>query len=458
MKKVRLGNDIKIVWSVTGAQWVSADGLSASLYDRNDRQVPFDATITVDETTGGGTIEGTFYGKDQEYTGTYRLLLQMNKGKADMLTLDHIEVFQLVDVCSFGIVEGLDSDNLTTATVEVSDAVSTIIGNTDLSSFVTRAEFETALAGKQGTLTWDDAPTKDSDNAISSGVVFEALSAIKPLVVWNVGTLSTPSFTGRTWADLQSLVIGEGTTLLLRSDANGNEYYFRLIGRVTQGTALLEATFATHKADSTFIVYNLTNRNGAIQCSVTTITNSSYTKTQVDTLLLDKMDNVGIDSAPTSGSLHLVTSGGIYAALQNVQPQITIDPTPTMASPNPVSSGGVYAALQGVGGGNMQIVTEGSATTISPIADKYYVLTYDVETLTVNLPNLAAESSIKGFVLFFHVGTYQSITINPAASGQNVYYYDGFEFADDTTYEMNFVWNGAGWIVAYGIVSGYANS
>lgn len=185
---------------------------------------------------------------------------------------------------------------------------------------------------------------------------------------------------------------------------------------------------------------------------------SAGIKAAIDTAVSGRQPLLTFDSTPTASSTNPVTSGGVYAALQNVQPQITIDPTPTMASPNPVSSGGVYAALQGVGGGNMQIVTEGSATTISPIADKYYVLTYDVETLTVNLPNLAAESSIKGFVLFFHVGTYQSITINPAASGQNVYYYDGFEFADDTTYEMNFVWNGSGWIVAYGIVSGYANS
>lgn len=513
MKKVRLGNDINIVWSVTGAQWVSAEALSASLYDRNDRQVPFDATITIDETTGGGTITGTFYGKDQKFTGTYRLLLQMNKGKADMLTLDHIEVFQLVDVCSFGIVEGVDSDNLTTATVEVSDIVSTIVGNTDLSSYITRAEFEAGMATKQDELHYLTEDTDEGSASLSSGgaridvistedggttniegasveihdlsenngiavsgdgvavttgegndftyngVKVATIEDLSSMEVWNVGALSSPSFTGHTWADLQALVLGESTTLLLRGEeSHGYDLYFSIAGIVYQGETLLETTFIGQKSDKSQLILTLTNTNGSISCTPTNVINVNnsnfstfgYTKAQIDTLLLNKMDDIDIDSSPSSGSLHLVTSGGIYTALQGKQATLVVgtnlDNTPVSASNNPITSGGVYSAIQGLG--NMTL-SGASGTSLSAAVNTYYRFASAVTSLEIILPDMTGVTTAQGFVVHFSTGSSPSIIITPV-SGQPYYMYSGLSIVADKEYELNFVWNGAKWIIAYG--------
>lgn len=52
-------------------------------------------------------------------------------------------------------------------------------------------------------------------------------------------------------------------------------------------------------------------------------------------------EHVSVDSTPTENSTNLVTSGGVYAALQ--QRQMTFDNTPTANSTNPVTSGGIFA-------------------------------------------------------------------------------------------------------------------
>lgn len=46
----------------------------------------------------------------------------------------------------------------------------------DLSDFYTKSEIDTALAGKQPLLTWDNVPTSGSSNAISSGAIYNALT------------------------------------------------------------------------------------------------------------------------------------------------------------------------------------------------------------------------------------------------------------------------------------------
>jgi hypothetical protein len=515
MKKIRLGNDIQIIWSVRGAQWLDVEELDVSLLNKLDEEVQFIPSIEVDETTNVCTISGTFAGRNQKLTGTYRLLLQMNKGKADMLTLDHIEVFQLVDVCSFGIVEGLDSDNLTTATVEVSDIVSTIVGNTDLSSYITRAEFESALTTKQDELHYLTEDTDEGSASLSSGgaridvistdeggttnieganveihdlsenngiavsgdgvavttgegneftyngVKVATIEDLSSMEVWNVGTLTSPSFVGHTWADLQALVMGESTTLLLRGEeSHGYDLYFSIAGIVYQGETLLETTFIGQKSDKSQLILTLTDTNGSISCTPTNVINVNnsnfstfgYTKAQIDTLLLAKMDDIDIDPSPSSGSLHLVTSGGIYMALQGKQATLVVgtnlDNTPVSASNNPITSGGVYSAIQGLG--NMTI-SEQSGTTLTAALNTYYVYSSAVSTLAITLPSISSATAVSGFVVNLTTGDSISLTLT-AAGGETIKMYSGLSIAASKEYELNFIWNGSEWIVAYGEV------
>ena len=56
----------------------------------------------------------------------------------------------------------------------------------DLSDFYTKSEIDTALAGKQPLLTWDNVPTSGSSNAISSGAIYTALDKIKIEEISNI--------------------------------------------------------------------------------------------------------------------------------------------------------------------------------------------------------------------------------------------------------------------------------
>ena len=57
------------------------------------------------------------------------------------------------------------------------------------------------------------------------------------------------------------------------------------------------------------------------------------------------LNRPAVDSAPTQSSTGLVTSGGVYTALDAKQDALTFDSTPTANSVNPVTSGGIYSAL-----------------------------------------------------------------------------------------------------------------
>lgn len=73
--------------------------------------------------------------------------------------------------------------------------------------------------------------------------------------------------------------------------------------------------------------------------------------------------DITIDSTPTAGSDNAVSSGGVWdaiadheiavaEAISEKQDQLTFDNAPTQGSTNPVTSGGVYTAIQNAGGGS----------------------------------------------------------------------------------------------------------
>ena len=71
------------------------------------------------------------------------------------------------------------------------------------------------------------------------------------------------------------------------------------------------------------------------------------------------LQNVSVqtDAVPTQGSTKAVQSGGVYSALQGKQNTLTFDSTPTQGSTNPVTSGGVYSAIAAAGGVAPQFLT-----------------------------------------------------------------------------------------------------
>lgn len=121
MKTVRIGNDIRFTWTVRNLAEVGGTR-EVRLYHVN-KSVPEVITYSV----SGNNITGTFRGKDQTEKGMYRLLLQVNSGSDEMVTLDYVNAFSLCGVCDFGIVTGADEDAIETAVVEMESELSTSV-------------------------------------------------------------------------------------------------------------------------------------------------------------------------------------------------------------------------------------------------------------------------------------------------------------------------------------------
>ena len=152
---------------------------------------------------------------------------------------------------------------------------------------------ESALIGKQDMLTFDNTPTANSDNPVTSAGIKAAIEAAR-----------TSSFTS-------GLLNGYFITKI-GYDANTNDW--------TVGTQALDST---PTAGSTNPV-----KSGGI-------------KTALD----GKQNTLTFDTTPTAGSSNPVTSDGVKTALDTKQDKLTFDTTPIAGSSNPVTSDGIKTAL-----------------------------------------------------------------------------------------------------------------
>lgn len=140
-----------------------------------------------------------------------------------------------------------------------------------------------ALAGKQATLTFDDAPTSGSNNPVKSGGIFTAIANAVANKLTKLTTFTTGNF------------------VKVKSD----------------GTLEDSGKKASDFADAAATA----------------------------TALAGKQNTLTFDSTPTANSTNPVTSGGIKTALDAKQNTLTFDNTPTTGSNNPVKSWGIKSAL-----------------------------------------------------------------------------------------------------------------
>jgi len=163
-------------------------------------------------------------------------------------------------------------------------------------------------------------------------------------------------------------------------------------------------------------------------------------------------------SAVMSYKLERSVSMAILLLAQEKQDKLDFDQVPTQGSPNLLPSGAIYTALNSVINNDLNLVVDSapSGGTFSNAAvGNYYVFTTDVTALTITLPAPPVGTKVKGMCFFFHTGTMTGLITATCADGASpVVWYDGFSSEDNTTYEINFVWNGWAWVGSYGIVTG----
>lgn len=84
--------------------------------------------------------------------------------------------------------------------------------------------------------------------------------------------------------------------------------------------------------------------------------------------------------------------------------------------------------------------------------DTYYNVTGTVSSMSLVLPTIADSTHLHAISVCFTTssGT-PSVTISSAGSA-TISYFSGYSIDASTTYELNIMWNGTKWIVAYATI------
>ena len=120
MDTIRIKNDIAIEWKIYESEGVP--------YDLTDKQLSFYligpmGRMKVDDfNVFGNSLQWTFYGKDQKYTGKYSVELCENEGEVDMHTVDVCNAFFL-DGCSHRASSVGSNKNMTLSYVSLQSTV-----------------------------------------------------------------------------------------------------------------------------------------------------------------------------------------------------------------------------------------------------------------------------------------------------------------------------------------------
>lgn len=90
-----------------------------------------------------------------------------------------------------------------------------------------------------------------------------------------------------------------------------------------------------------------------------------------------------------------------------------------------------------------------SGETLTAKVGRYYRFDNVVNTLNVTLPKVEEINRLKSLVLSFTTGDSPQVTIT---ASDDIAYFSGYSIVPNTTYEINLMFNGTKWIVAYGVV------
>lgn len=454
MKDIRKGNDIQYTWTVKNLGGVNGEKVVQLISCKtNEAQEAMTYSIS------GNVITGTFYGKDQKDVGAYRLLLLVNDGYDNMVTLDKVNAFNLTGVCNFGIVRGADDSSIETVVLEFESEINVNVGasgeqvqadwdetNTDSPAFIrnkptippaqvqsdwnqsnssavdyiknkpsiyTQSQVDNLVGGEETRAKAAEKALSDALALIEAVIPSAASSsnqlADKAFVNSSIAT-NTATFKG-TFDSLAELEAVTGATnndygFVIEYDAVGNEYYDRYKYNGTQW--LFE-----YKVESTPFT---SDQWAAIQSGITSNLvsklNALPTATELSNSFAAKQDTIN--------DLADIRAGAALGATA-VQP----------------------AALAGKED-KVDIVSASGATLTAEVG-KYYTLS-SVGTLAITLPTIASGTTTLQTVTFYiSAGSTPAVTFT---STHSIYYSDGFEIAANSTYEVSAAYNGIAWVVA----------
>lgn len=203
----------------------------------------------------------------------------------------------------------------------------------DSSNPVTSGGVFTALSGKQDNLTFDSTPTEGSDNPVTSDGIYKAIAAGSSTITLD-DTVTAESHNGVKSSGIYTAIQAVQTDLDGQKD-------------------LISANTDAISAANTKIV-SLEENKQTVAGELATLSGD------VAALDADKMNKMDVDNVPTASSTNLVESGGVYSSIaslsdalvetktevNNKQDVLTFDDYPEQNSSNPVKSSGVYSKFQ----------------------------------------------------------------------------------------------------------------
>lgn len=203
----------------------------------------------------------------------------------------------------------------------------------DSSNPVTSGGVFTALSGKQDNLTFDSTPTEGSDNPVTSDGIYKAIAAGSSTITLD-DTVTAESHNGVKSSGIYTAIQAVQTDLDGQKD-------------------LISANTDAISAANTKIV-SLEENKQTVAGELATLSGN------VAALDADKMNKMDVDNVPTASSTNLVESGGVYSSIaslsdalfetkievNNKQDVLTFDDYPESNSSNPVKSSGVYSKFQ----------------------------------------------------------------------------------------------------------------
>lgn len=180
------------------------------------------------------------------------------------------------------------------------------------------------------TLPIDNEPTQNSNNLLTSGTIYTALSGIQESL----------DFDNAPTENSMNPVTSGGVYVALTEKASLNSP--ELTGTPTAPTAE-KGTNSTQLATTAFVINALSDI--VVDAEPTDGSGNPVSSNGVYNALEEKQNVLSFDTAPKQNSNNPVTSGGVYSALAGKQDMLSFDTAPTSGSQNPVTSGGVYSAI-----------------------------------------------------------------------------------------------------------------
>lgn len=429
----RIGNDIQFMWRIMRHE----DGtLVPESFIGKDVTVELIAPSRrvagiSDVRIGDGIVTFTFPGKNQTEYGAYTAVLYENRGSDGMVAIDTVEAVTLV---RHSFQESTDDDGaIDASSVEMESELSASAGS---STEPVQADW-----GQTDNMALDYIRNKPDIDALLEG----KYDKVEGVVIYRYGVLVhdqlTPcssflfgdgvTFFNDQLGNIQGKIFLNGDYLCLRDKARG----FAVAGKKIATEAEL-----AYKADKTELAA-LVN-NGAYN------SNSKKIELKHDDTVLAEIDATpfikdGIVDNVTVDSGYLVVTFNTDAGKEPVRLALT-----DIFNPDNYYTKSQVNGLLDVLERKVPVDFVESGTTAFTAAEhEYYVVQGTVTNLTVTLPTPEDPTRVQSIAFYFTTGASPSVTFSHSST---VYYYDGFAIEANKTYEINALWNGFNWVLAYG--------